>query len=250
MTRRIHASTARYLRCGRCSQFGAPWVSDGRLECDRCRFDASMPEDLPAGARGPYATDHWAACAELVGRVPRRRGRPLDTYRYNNRRATLQQWADSLRGPPSAPRRDIRAAAMAAFLLTVLLGLFPHHRYPACVARRAPQIAAHAESAYADHGVPPAVMLVVGLYESHWGCHPASGGCWGAPVDVRHRFTAGTPGHAARALARSYAVCGTWRGAVSRFRSGLCRPWQVAHRAYVRNVMALVARLEKAAEED
>ncbi len=85
-------------------------------------------------------------------------------------------------------------------------------------------------------GVPAAVLFAVARRESHFACAPGERS-WGAPVDNRHRHTAGGPMHAARALLRSYEVCGTWERAVSRFRSGLCAPWQLTHRAYVTSVV-------------
>jgi hypothetical protein len=133
---------------------------------------------------------------------------------------------------------------IAQAVLATLLGMLPHLRHARCVEAHRADIVARADAAHETHGVPPAVLLVVGLLESHWGCNPRSGGCWGAPASRRHRFVAGTSDHAAAALARSYRVCGTWRGAVGRFRSGLCRPWQAEHRAYVAQAMGLVARLE------
>lgn len=131
---------------------------------------------------------------------------------------------------------------MAHIVFVTLVAMLPYVNHAACVRTRAAAIetaAARGEG----RGVPPSVLLVVGLLESHWGCHPASGGCWGAPRDAHHRSLAGTPDHAARALARSYAVCGDWRGAVSRFRSGLCRARQPAHRAYVRRAASLIAAI-------
>jgi hypothetical protein len=136
----------------------------------------------------------------------------------------------------------VTPTTFAARLLAALLGMLGHSRHTPCIERHRDAIAERAAAAETAHGVPPAVLLVVGLLESHWGCHPASGGCWGAPVDRRHRLTAGTPDHAARALARSRAVCGSWAGAIARFRSGLCAPWQPAHRAYVATALRLVAR--------
>lgn len=111
---------------------------------------------------------------------------------------------------------------MAHALILALLALFtssPHHD---CIARREPDIARRLVAAEHDHGVPPGVLLVVAALESHLGCASGSGGCWGAPIDPRHRGTAGTSDHAARALARGFAVCHSWAGAIRRFRSGLC----------------------------
>ena len=133
---------------------------------------------------------------------------------------------------------------LTARLFTALLSLLPPlpaSRRP-CVERRHDAIVAAASATADARAVPVGLLLSVALFESHWGCAPGSGSCWGAPVDTRHRLTAGTPDHAAAALARSFAVCGTWTGAVGRFRAGLCRPWQAAHRAYVARVMRYAAR--------
>jgi hypothetical protein len=111
---------------------------------------------------------------------------------------------------------------MVARLLVALLSLL---RGPqsACIESRRDVIIAAAEAGERDHGVPPVILLVIGFAESHLGCDVGEGGGWGAPISRTRRHTAGTPDHAARALARSYEVCGTWLGAVSRFRCGLCR---------------------------
>ena len=123
-----------------------------------------------------------------------------------------------------------------ALALALLLSLFPHVLFRACIEARAAQIARTADAST----VPAPVLLTVALMESHFGCHPASGGCWGAPADPQHRHDAGTPSQAAHALATGFRVCGTWEGAVGRFRSGLCRPTTVQHRRYVRTVLGLV----------
>lgn len=127
-------------------------------------------------------------------------------------------------------------------ILTALLALLPGPQ-SRCIERHRPQIVAAAVSGERDRGVPAAVLLVVGFAETHLGCDAGEGGGWGAPIDMRHRHQAGTSDHAARALARSYAVCGTWAGAIGRFRSGLCTPWQLEHRAYVRRVLRIATRL-------
>ncbi len=111
---------------------------------------------------------------------------------------------------------------MAHALIIALLALFAHSPHHDCIALHEPDIARRLESAESVHGVPPGVLLVVAALESHLGCASGSGGCWGAPIDPRHRGTAGTSDHAARALARGFAVCHTWAGAIRRFRSGLC----------------------------
>ena len=110
-------------------------------------------------------------------------------------------------------------------LFAALLALLPHVPQPmrGCMQRRHGHISEQIARASAVHGVPPAVLMVVGLLESHFGCAPGSGGCWGAPVDRRHRSTAGTPNQAAIALATSFRVCRNWRGAIARFRCGLCQ---------------------------
>ena len=87
---------------------------------------------------------------------------------------------------------------------------------------READVVADAETAVMATGVPAGLLLVVGVLESHLGCDPASGGSWGAPIDPQHRRTAGTPTHTARALATSFRVCGSWVGALHRFRCGLC----------------------------
>jgi hypothetical protein len=110
-------------------------------------------------------------------------------------------------------------------LFAALLAILPGVPQPmhGCMRRRHDRIVEEIARAADRHGVPPAVLLVVGLLESHYGCAPGSGGCWGAPIDRAHRLTAGTPDHAAVALAHSFEACGTWAGAVARFRCGLCR---------------------------
>ena len=135
---------------------------------------------------------------------------------------------------------------MSAAILAALLALFPSMNYAPCVRANAPRIAAEAARAERELGVPPEVLLVVGLLESHWGCNPASGGCWGAPIDFRHRGTAGTPLHAARVLANGYRACGDWTRAVAWFRSGDCRPRAPGLRGYVRRATALMARVAPA----
>lgn len=116
----------------------------------------------------------------------------------------------------------------ALLLVTTLLGSRAW-QYPVCLERRREEIAAIAARAERETGVPAGLLLVVGMNETHLGCARNEGGGWGAPINRHHRHTAGTPLRAAQALAWSYRVCGTWEGAVGRFRSGLCRPWQRAH---------------------
>src|SRR5258706_14936267 len=115
-------------------------------------------------------------------------------------------------------------------LLTALLAL---HRPPqpqrSCIEANRNAIEQVGVEALAI-GVPPAVLFAIARRESHFACSPREHS-WGAPaprsrshaVDWRH--VAGTPMDAARALRRSFEVCGTWTGATGRFRSGLCRPF-------------------------
>ena len=114
-------------------------------------------------------------------------------------------------------------ARMTTNLVFALLLLFGGSPRAECIKRRLPEITTRLEAAETTYGVPRGLLLAVGFLESHLGCAPGSGGCWGAPVSRNARGTAGTSDHAARALARSREVCGTWLGAVSRFRCGLCR---------------------------
>ena len=113
----------------------------------------------------------------------------------------------------------------AALLLAALLAL---SRPPAEIRRRLDArrdaIVAQAARAADAHGVPVGLLLVVAFLESHVGQDRGSGGCWGAPASPRRRNVAGTAAHSARALARSFEVCGgaSWLRAVTRYRSGRC----------------------------
>jgi hypothetical protein len=108
---------------------------------------------------------------------------------------------------------------MVRILFAALLSVF-QTPYPRCTKRNTESIVARAERVFTVYGVPPGVLLVIGYLESHLGCHPRSGGCWGAPVDRRHR---GTADNAASSLRNGFAACGTWEGAVGWFRCGACR---------------------------
>lgn len=138
-----------------------------------------------------------------------------------------------------------------AALLAALLALRPppgvlHHRgrpdtHPrACIEATRAAIEAAAIAGQSELEVPPAVLLAVGRRETHFGCNGESD--WGAPASRTARHTAGTPRDAARVLSESFAVCHSWRGAIGRFRSGLCDPWQTAHRNYVAGVMRDIER--------
>ncbi len=113
-----------------------------------------------------------------------------------------------------------------ATLLVTLLALFHPTARTRCIERRAPEIVAEASASAERHGVPPAIMLSIGLHESAFGCDPASGGSWGAPLSRRHRgfgVRTGNGERSASALALGFRMCGTWPGAVAMFRCGRCR---------------------------
>lgn len=132
--------------------------------------------------------------------------------------------------------------ATARLLVSTLLLISDRSPHIACLHARADSIAEWTAASATRHDVPPGLLLAIGFVESHLGCHPASGGCWGAPINRRQRHVAGTPDHAARALARSYTVCGSWVGAVRRFRIGLCQGTP-ATEDYVRRAFHLATRL-------
>ena len=112
---------------------------------------------------------------------------------------------------------------LAAHLLTALLAVLPPIPMRGRVEARREMIVAVAAAGQETYGVPPALVLAVGFLESRWGTDARSGGSWGTPIDMQHRNVAGPPAGAARALASSFRVCGSWFGAVSRFRCGRCR---------------------------
>lgn len=106
-------------------------------------------------------------------------------------------------------------------LLSALLALYPGPNSEAIERNRvfiADQLVA-AETI----GVPPSLMIAVGFLETHLGTDYGEGGNWGAPAPGPDRSIAGTPQHAARALVRSFHVCGDrWQGGISRYRCGRC----------------------------
>lgn len=126
--------------------------------------------------------------------------------------------------------------ATPAVVLAILLAMHrPSLPVQRCMSHHAASVERVAARAASELQVPPSVLLATARRESHWGCR--GGHSWGAPHSRSHRFGIGTPMDAARALEHSFRVCGTWIGAVGRFRSGLCRPWQHEHREYVRAVV-------------
>lgn len=137
---------------------------------------------------------------------------------------------------------------MLRLLLSALLAAFTHMPARRCIERRFDEIADVAEAASRAHDVPPALLLSVGFHETWLGCHGERD--WGAPADRRHRHTAGTPENAASSLAAGFRACRTWRGAVTRFRSGLCAlPADDRRQAYVGSVLRLAERLDDALDD-
>ena len=131
---------------------------------------------------------------------------------------------------------------IAHLIFVALMAIFPRSPARACLMSREAAIVSQANSANSARNVPPGVLLAVGFMESHLGCDRASGGCWGAPISPTRRHTAGTPDHAARALETSFNRCHSWRGAISRFRCGLCRcPPRFA--GYVNTTVGIVRRV-------
>lgn len=113
---------------------------------------------------------------------------------------------------------------IAKMLLAAILTLFPYMsgNNRACIERNATSIVNVVESAQRENGVPPAVLLTVGFMETHLGCDVGEGGNWGAPISPQRRHVAGTPRQAAVALQHGFERCGSWLGAIARFRSGRC----------------------------
>lgn len=108
-------------------------------------------------------------------------------------------------------------------IVMAFLSVFPHTPARQCMIARQDQIAQAIEaSREAYPNMPSEMIATIGFMETHLGCDANEGGNWGAPIDARHRHTAGTPLHAARILWHSYEVCHTWEGAARRFRTGLC----------------------------
>lgn len=134
------------------------------------------------------------------------------------------------------------AAQALAALLAVLPASRPHR---ACLTARAERVIADADAASRAHGVPVALLLATGYAESHLGCAPRSGGCWGAPISRALRHTPGRASHAASALALGYRRCGSWTGALASFRCGEC----ACAGSYVSRVAGLWQRTERRARE-
>ncbi len=131
-----------------------------------------------------------------------------------------------------------------ATLLVTLLALYSHPTVSTrCIARRADVITAQADASAVAYGVPVALLISVGMHESALGCHPRSGGSWGAPISRTRRSVAGTSDHTASALALGFRRCRTTLGALSSFRCGLCRCGRLVGYTPA-DAMRLAARLE------
>lgn len=116
-------------------------------------------------------------------------------------------------------------------IVLAILALFPHmsgnnrHCIETQQARIVQQLLEVSQPHEPGAPVPPTELTAaVAFAETHLGCDLHEGGNWGAPLDRLHRHTAGTHMHAVRALSRGYQRCGSWDGAVLRFRTGLCNP--------------------------
>lgn len=132
---------------------------------------------------------------------------------------------------------------LAQLLFAAILLIFPNTPSRACLMAHQANIEADITRSSATYSVPAGLLVSVAFNETHLGCDRGSGGCWGAPIDAQHRHTAGNSDSAARVLRTGYDRChNSWRGAVSRFRCGLCAcPEQYA--GYVNHVLSLSRRL-------
>ena len=143
-------------------------------------------------------------------------------------------------------------------ILIAILAIFPHMsgNNRRCIANQQERIAAQlrevSEPIAPGAPVPPTELTAaVAFLETHLGCDINEGGNWGAPIDRNHRHTAGTHMSAVRVLSRGYQRCGSWDGAVLRFRTGLCNPARQgatpevrrAGPAYLRTVQFILRRM-------
>jgi len=115
----------------------------------------------------------------------------------------------------------------SSLILSALLAIFPYMNgnNRACIEQNRARIAAQLDETHAAYpAIALETMAAVAFRETHLGCDAGEGGNWGAPISRLRRHTAGTHMHAAGALHRSLAVCGTLDGAIMRFRVGLCNP--------------------------
>lgn len=133
----------------------------------------------------------------------------------------------------------------ATLILSAILALFPYMsgNNRACIATNRARIEAQLDESHARYpDVPMELLAAVAFAETHLGCDVGEGGNWGAPISRTRRHVAGTHLHAAGALHRSLAVCGTLDGAVRRFRVGLCDPRHQTPNVRVRQQAAAYLR--------
>jgi hypothetical protein len=143
-------------------------------------------------------------------------------------------------------------------IVAAILSIFPHMngRNRECIERNQPRIIQQLHDvslpSFPGAPVPPVELTAsVAFLETHLGCDANEGGNWGAPISATRRHTAGTHMHAVRVLANGYLRCGTWEGAVLRFRTGLCNParqsnnpaLQVQGTNYLRTVNNIMHRI-------
>jgi hypothetical protein len=143
-------------------------------------------------------------------------------------------------------------------IVAAFLAIFPYMNgnNRQCIEQQQPRII-HQLREVAQPTVPglpaPPVELTasVAFLETHLGCDINEGGNWGAPVSATRRHTAGTHMHAVHALSVGYVRCGSWEGAVRRFRTGLCNPERQSQNSvvqrqgtlYLRTVNSIMDRL-------
>lgn len=144
-------------------------------------------------------------------------------------------------------------------ILAAILAIFPHMsgNNRQCIidhqVRIAEQLREVSQPVAPGAPVPPVELTAaVAFAETHLGCDLNEGGNWGAPIDRNHRHTAGTHMSAVRVLSRGFTRCGSWDGAVMRFRTGLCNP-AVNGRTpeirrigpqYLRTIRSIMGRME------
>lgn len=116
-------------------------------------------------------------------------------------------------------------------ILIAILAIFPHMsgNNRQCIIDRqnfiASQLRDVSRPVAPGAPVPPTELTAaVAFAETHLGCDINEGGNWGAPISASQRHVAGTHLSAVRVLSRGYVRCGSWDGAVMRFRTGLCNP--------------------------
>jgi hypothetical protein len=118
------------------------------------------------------------------------------------------------------------------FLKTIVTTYSIREDMRRCIVRRWDNIVSNATEASSENNVPSSIILMVGFFESHLGCHPRSGGNWGAPTNRNNRLSPGNHHSQAHSLRVDYDYCVThrprnetrsnWERAVSRFRCGFC----------------------------